>query len=109
MNEPSTNKELFLKCTCHGEALQIEYEVDKRWNEDGEYWVSLWERGFDGILCWRERLRWVWNILKTGKPFSDHVILSKQDAIKLRDFINEIEGITVDGKIISKILTENKL
>lgn len=34
-------------------------------------------------LSIRERLRWVWHILKTGTPFTDTVVLNKGVAKKL--------------------------
>ena len=52
--------------------------------------LSLFERGLNGrTLCWSERLRWCWQILRYGKPWSDFIILNTENQKQLKDFLNE--------------------
>lgn len=80
------NNTSFIKCQCHAHALEIERfyydEVDQGFN------LSIWKLGsFNGKLRWRERLRWIWNILKTGNLWADQVIISNDQARDLASFM----------------------
>ena len=84
MKEPQS---LMVKCECHGHALEVTHCP----NTDGtnEYWFTVWKRGYDGRLCWRERIRWCWNILRTGRPWGDEIILTPGCANQICEFINQ--------------------
>ncbi len=76
---------IMLKCACHGEAIELSY-----WDEDdGEFWFAIWKHGFDNRLCWREKIRWCWNIIRTGKPWGDNIILTPEQAQQVALFINQ--------------------
>lgn len=79
-------KSLFVKCICCCSALEI-----SRDEEDNCFNVALWTNGPWGhkITSWREKLRWCWNMIKTGVPWNDHTILSNEDAAKLAEYINK--------------------
>lgn len=77
----------FVKCTCGCQILEAEvYDYG-----DGDKGVNfvIWARGRDGkkIYSLKERLRWCWNILKTGSPWADDIIATNQDARGLATFI----------------------
>lgn len=81
------DESLMVKCACHGEAIEVTY-----WPNDDmsdEVWFSIWEQGFSRPLCWRERIRWCWNILRTGKPWADNIIVNPEQAKQVADFINQ--------------------
>ena len=81
------DESLMVKCACHGEAIEVTY-----WpNEDSpdEIWFSIWDQGFSRPLCWREKIRWCWNILRTGKPWTDNIIVNPEQAKQVADFINQ--------------------
>jgi len=80
----SDKKSLFLKCNCTGHALEI-----TKWDDEQDFEISIWNRFRDHLLCFNERIRWCWRIIKTGNPWADEVILSAEDALKLSDFIIE--------------------
>jgi len=83
MNDDST----FLICDCHSHGLLVE-----KFKGEEELHISLFERGLSGrTLNWSERLRWIWQIVRYGKPWSDYVILDKEKTNKLVKFINEYE------------------
>lgn len=83
---------LMQKCACSGHMFEIE-RFEDHWG-DGKSEIGfnlvIWERGRDGkILCWRERFRWIWNILRTGKLWADDVIINDKQAKEIADYINK--------------------
>ena len=87
-----TYESVSVKCACYGHQFEIErYEenygdghVEKGFN------LVTWERGRDGkILCWRERWRWIWNILRTGQLWADDIIIDDKQAKQIADYINK--------------------
>lgn len=78
---------IMLKCECNGEALEVTH-----WpNTDipDEFWFSIWKQGFKRPLCWREKIRWCKNIILTGEPWKDNIILTPEHAKQVADFINQ--------------------
>jgi hypothetical protein len=71
---------LFLKCDCGGETLSAEID-------DGELILSIYS------LDWRytfwHKIKLIWHILRTGKPYTDQIVLSKENAFVLRKYIEE--------------------
>jgi hypothetical protein len=87
-------EEKFFKCSCYSHALEIVYMVEKYENDKNSYedfYFNLWEmgRGDNNIMSWRWRFRWMWHILKTGKPYTDGIILTKEQIIDIVKFLNE--------------------
>jgi hypothetical protein len=76
-----------VKCECHGEALEVTHWKNK--GSPDEVWFAIWQQGFTVPLCWRERFRWCWNILRKGKPWKDNIILTPEKAKEVADFINQ--------------------
>lgn len=80
------------KCTCGGHMFEIERYED-HWgdgNIEKGFNLATWERGRGGkTLCWRERWRWIWNILRTGKLWADDVIINDEQAKEIADYINK--------------------
>lgn len=73
----------FLICDCYSHGLLVE-----RLDDEEELCLSLFERGLDGrILSWSSRLKWCWQILRYGKPWSDYVILNIENQKKLKEFL----------------------
>ena len=76
---------IFLICDCFSHGLLVE-----KFEDEEEVSLSLFERGLSGrILPWRERLRWCWQILRYGKPWSDFIILNTENQKQLKEFLNE--------------------
>jgi hypothetical protein len=51
--------------------------------------VSFWQRGYAEQSSWNYRLRCIWHILKTGRPYGDEVILEKKDLLELKEYVDE--------------------
>jgi len=83
------NKSKFYKCECSAHLLEVTRdEYEGQVNVD----VSIWALGHAGNVpfTWRERLRWCWNILRTGNPWGDSVTLSLTNAEKLAKYLTEV-------------------
>tara|TARA_R110000851_G_C12862162_1_gene544061 strand:+ start:19 stop:381 length:363 start_codon:yes stop_codon:yes gene_type:complete len=72
-------KTSFVRCSCYTEGLLAEYDED-----DELYYISFLGQGPENfILSWRNRIRHIWKVFVSGRPYSDQVILSKEEARKL--------------------------
>jgi len=83
-------KDKIYECECHGEGLvlsQVECDSNKKNPENHPIFIYLAfiSQGFRSSfpLNFRQKIRWCWNIIKTGKPFVDMVILNKNNAQNL--------------------------
>ena len=82
MKDPDS---IFLIFDCYEHGLLVE-----KFKDENEVSLSLFERGLSGrVLPWRERLRWCWQILIHGKPWSDFLILNTENQKQLKEFLNE--------------------
>ncbi len=77
------SQEYFIKCECGTEGLHIEKDQN-----DGDVYFSLWYfNGFE--LSWRNKMHWIWHILK-GKPYHDTVVIYPK---RIPEIINILEGL----------------
>lgn len=73
----------FLICDCFNHGLLVE-----KFDGEEEVYLSLFERGLDGrILSFALRLKWCWQILRHGKPWSDFIILNIENQKRLKEFL----------------------
>ena len=81
----------FFLCSCGCDALLAHKCVLV--DEDpstAELFLSMWNRGNGKVankLSWRARVQWVLRALWTGDPYGDEVILTKDTALELRDWL----------------------
>jgi hypothetical protein len=79
-------KSHFVKCNCGCQILEVE-RYDYKDGDEGFNFV-VWDRGRQGKrLRFKERIRWCWNILKTGSPWADDIIATNKDARGLAEFL----------------------
>jgi hypothetical protein len=84
MKMNDTSKSLFIKCLCSTHLFEIER------SDDNEFNLTFWHYSRqDTILGWRERLRWIWRIFRTGNPWSDGIIISDEQAKTIVNYINK--------------------
>jgi hypothetical protein len=88
---------LFVSCVCHGEGLIIEDESEEidlspRNIILKEVDISFWSREFNDPrkLNFKDKLRFVWKVVKTGRPYYDMVCLKEEEIIKVRDYLSSI-------------------
>lgn len=90
------NSSKFYKCSCGAHALEIDTSFRK---EEGETYFSIWELGrCSDVLSWRERLRWCWRIIKTGKPWADSVVLKDE---QVRELVEQLKNDNCKSQIKS--------
>lgn len=63
--------ELFVKCECGCEGLNIALDSDT-----GDVFFSMWYYGKND-LTWSHKLRWIWHIIK-GDPYLDEIIIGRK-------------------------------
>jgi hypothetical protein len=74
---------VFAKCDCCCSAIEVEFD-----EELDNFLVALWANGNTSRpLSTKERKRWCEHIMKTGNPWADHTILTKQSARRIAEFI----------------------
>ena len=75
--------EKFIPCDCGSEGIMVSHERDE---ENGLPLIDFayFTEGHDGrTLTLRQRLKWCWRILITGKPWTDMVTLNQKSAREL--------------------------
>jgi hypothetical protein len=72
--------EEFILCSCSSEGIYI-----KRYKNENEVYLSIFSRGINPKrFNLKDRLRYVWNVLKKGKPFEDEIVLDTKSLSKLK-------------------------
>lgn len=88
-------KKIFIECECGAHVLQITHDVEyfddvktNRQRVRQEFWLAMFNYGtYHKPNIW-DRIRIIWNYLKTGKMHEDQIILRIDEIEKLVDFIN---------------------
>lgn len=83
------DESIMVKCDCGAEALEVQFwpSDDRKDQYPDEFYFAFWQQGFSRPLCWRERLRWCWNILRKGNPWGDSILVYQPKAKQVADFI----------------------
>lgn len=80
-------KQVNFKCGCGSEILNI--EIDTTYSDIcPEVFLSMFRKHYGTTL--RERIGHIFKILKTGNPYEDEMILSLDDLVKLKEFIDSL-------------------
>jgi hypothetical protein len=81
-------KSLFLKCMCSTHLLEVEYFNYNSPVKETGFNITIWNMNYNNtITSWKEKLKWCWNIIKTGNPWADSVVLTEERACELAAFI----------------------
>jgi len=75
----------FIKCQCGTHALELQKD-----EEDESVYVGLWNYGnFSREENLWSRIKIGFRYIFTGKLYGDHVILGREDAIELNEFVQK--------------------
>lgn len=86
--------EIHLTCSCQSHELHIEREIVPPFDKCDPMWYgSFWLRGYKDT-GWKWRWRVLWHILKTGKPYGDEIVMTKENLQELSDYIQKQLEIT---------------
>ena len=81
------DKEIHLTCECHSHELHIERDTFDG-DEHPMWYGSFWMRGYSEKK-WTWRWRVLWHVLKTGRPYGDEVVLSREHLEELSKYVQE--------------------
>lgn len=67
-----------IRSLCNGEMIELELDEDV-------IYMGMWNRGIieEGGMTWRNKLRYCWQVLRHGKPFSDEIDFDRKGALEL--------------------------
>ena len=84
MNKPTTK---YIRCSCGSEILVLD-----KW--DDEICLSIWDNGYscDNRLSIRQRIRWCWQIIRKGKPFTDQMVLDTEKIDEIMVAMKELKN-----------------
>jgi len=70
----------YIGCDCGAEVLQIEYD-----DETKEFYLGIYQMIKRYSL--KDKLHYIWQIIRKGEPYGDQIVLSKNRAIELKEYI----------------------
>lgn len=75
----------FELCGCKSEVLVLEHD-----KEIGLMDLAIYEHSvsFTHKMSWYQKLRYIWQVCRHNKPFTDQIILDKNQIQRLRNFLD---------------------
>jgi hypothetical protein len=87
---------LMVKCACQSHALEIMFDDDDK-DCIPMIYMGIWTHGQRPLpLRWRERLRWIYYLIKDGRLHADDVIIDEKDALEVANFLEKKSKIISD-------------
>ena len=85
----------YIECDCHTELIQLTWEEPEIVGDEiiDFIYLSFYEYGCrrNNKFTWKERLKHIWYILRTGTPWRDQLVLRTPERLKLMECLNKIE------------------
>lgn len=80
-------KTKYIRCSCGSEILILD-----KWDE--EICLSIWDNGYacDNRLSISQRIRWCWQIITKGRPFTDQMVLDKEKINEIMAAMEELKS-----------------
>ena len=79
---------IFVKCECCCNVIEINSE--KYSNEEATFNIAVWtQHSGNSPMSKKERIRWCDHVMKTGKPWADHTIVTQKEAQRIVQFLTE--------------------
>lgn len=75
------NKELYIKCNCGKEVLNIVRYWDSTF-------ISIYDKHYKQSFF--SKIKFILNFIRTGNPFCDQIILDKDQVKELQVFLKQI-------------------
>lgn len=75
----------FELCGCKSEVLVLEYD-----KEIGLMDLAIYEHtvSFNNKMDWRQKLRYIWQVIRHNRPYNDQIVLEKNQIQNLKEFLN---------------------
>jgi hypothetical protein len=84
-NLKNNYRTLFIRCDCHSEVLVIDYDDTFKMIE-----LSVFSSLVSFKMSFWQKIRYIYQIIKHGKPYTDQIILHKNQIDELKAFINSL-------------------
>lgn len=83
---------VFISCNCGSEAILLERDpYPENIELPKDVYMSFFRYGHNEYFPWSLRLKYIWQIIRKGHPFSDCVILNNEEQEKLIEFLTDKE------------------
>jgi hypothetical protein len=89
------DKTLLIRCTCHYHVLEVSY--DDEYETTPNFNISVWNQSPSPINFW-DRLKMIWRLLRFKNLEGGDVIIDKNDAKNLINFLTKNLGEKKHGK-----------
>jgi hypothetical protein len=109
----SSENEVFYVCSCYGESINLSdwkalYPDDDFLNDNDDLIISIWSKGLRknnkrGIIA---RLRMLYHILFKDNLYTDEIILNKDDAVSMAEWIIDRYYEAPIDEVIECVLSE---
>jgi hypothetical protein len=76
----------YIECSCGSETLRMSYDTSDDWTGLN---IAFWMYGHPYSFRLKDRLRWMWHVLRKGKPYDDMVILDTLKSAQVIEFIQK--------------------
>jgi hypothetical protein len=82
------NKTSFILCDCKSEVLVLEYDDEYDLME-----LSIYENlsSYSHKMSFWQKLRYIYQVLVKGRPYSDQMILNKEQIKHMANFLTSID------------------
>jgi hypothetical protein len=82
------NKTTFILCDCRSEVLVLDHDSEYELTE-----LSIYENmsSYGHKMSFWQKLRYIYQVLVHNRPYSDQIILSKEQIKHMIDFLTSIE------------------
>ena len=81
----------FYECSCGTEGLALSYEYEEKHDKEGAFPcidVAFFNQGYKGrTMDLIERIKYCWQVLRTGEPYKDMIILEQKTAKKIAEVL----------------------
>lgn len=77
----------FIRCDCDNEVLVVRYDGEL---DSLDLCLFETQSSFKYKMSWSQKLRYLYNLFKTGQPFTDQIILQRQQIEELKGFLNTL-------------------
>lgn len=84
-------KSLFEPCACSTHCFEIQRFTPTSFDSDEGFYLNFWSlgRSSERLLSWRERIKWIWTIIRKGSVESDSIIINNSQAKEISEYINK--------------------
>ena len=96
----------WIECDCHSEGIMISHDDTDPYPNIN---LAMFSHGkYDNnALSFKEKLRYCWNLFRTGKPFLDEVMLGQRTARELANHLLEFANKNYSAEIRQKRIEIN--